>query len=55
MSEFIHKYFSDEKLLRTFPNLKIQDVDGNIIYVDSLLPDIQPYYLKVHDKNKFVN
>ena len=54
LSEFIHKYFSNKKLLRTFPNLKIQDVDGNIIYVDSLLPDIQPYYFKVHDKNPYI-
>ena len=37
-------------MIRTFPNLKITDKDGNIIYMDSLL-DIQPYYLKVHDKN----
>ena len=34
-------------MIKTFPNLKINDVDGNIIYMDSLL-DIQPYYLKVH-------
>ena len=49
VSNFIYKYFGDKKILRTFPNLKVQDVDGNIIYMDSLLPDIQPYYLKIHD------
>ena len=39
-------------MIRTFPNLKINDKDRNIIYMDSLL-DIQPYYLKVHDiRNK---
>ena len=37
-------------MIRTFPNLKITDKNGNIVYMDSLL-DIQPYYLKVHDKN----
>ena len=39
--------FSDKKMLRTFPNLKVTGKDGNIIYIDSVLKDIQPYYLKV--------
>lgn len=50
LSGFIYKFWGDKKMIRTFPNLKINDKDGNIIYMDSLL-DIQPYYLKVHDKN----
>lgn len=54
LSNFIYKYFGNKKILRTFPNLKVQDVDGNIIYMDSLLPDIQPYYFKVHDKNPYI-
>jgi len=33
-------------MIRTFPNLKTVDKDGNILYFDSLLPDIQPYYYK---------
>lgn len=35
-------------MIKTFPNLKTQDVNGNIVYMDSFL-DIQPYYMKVHD------
>ena len=54
LSNFINKYFSNKKMIRTFPNLKIQDKDGNIIYMDSLLPDIQPYYIKVHDKKGLI-
>ena len=50
ISKFIYEFWGDKKMIRTFPNLKITDKDGNIIYMDSLL-DIQPYYLKVHDKN----
>ena len=49
LSSFIYKYWGDRKMIRTFPNLKIEDVDGNIIYIDSLLKDIQPYYLKIHE------
>lgn len=45
-SDFIYKYFGDKKMIRTFPNLKIEDKNNNMIYFDSLLPDIQPYYYK---------
>jgi len=48
LSEIIYKFFNDKKMIRTFPNLKIEDQDGNIIYFDYLLPDIQPYYFKVN-------
>ena len=50
LSKFIYEFWGDKKMIRTFPNLKINDKNGNIVYMDSLL-DIQPYYLKVHDKN----
>ena len=50
LSDFIYKFWGDEKMLKTFPNLKTQDVDGNIVYMDSFL-DIQPYYIKIHDIN----
>lgn len=49
LSNFIYKYWGDRKMIRTFPNIKVEDVDGNIIYIDSLLRDIQPYYLKIHE------
>lgn len=54
LSKFIYTFWGDEKMIKTFPNLKISDKDGNIIYIDSLL-DIQPYYLKVHDNNNLNN
>ena len=50
LSDFIHTFWNDKKMIRTFPNMKIEDANNNIIYIDSLLPDIQPYYLKVFDK-----
>lgn len=50
LSKFIYEFWGDKKMIRTFPNLKINDKNGNIVYMDSLL-DIQPYYLKVHDIN----
>ncbi len=49
-ANFIYKYFSDEKMIKTFPNLKIQDVDGNMLYLDQYVGNIQPYYLKIFEK-----
>ena len=49
LSNFIYKYWGDKKMIMTFPNIKIQEVDGNIVYIDSLLKDIQPYYFKFHE------
>lgn len=51
LSDFIHQFWNDKKMIRTFPNLKVQDKDGNLVYMDGLL-DIQPYYVKVHEKEK---
>lgn len=39
-------FWNDRKMIRTYPNLKIEDADKNIIYLDSLLPEIQTYYYK---------
>ena len=50
LSKFIYKFWGDKKMLKTFPNLKITDSSGNIVYIDSLLPEIQPYYLKIYNK-----
>lgn len=47
IKNFTLKYFSDEKMLKTFPNIKLTGKDGNIIFVKDLLKDIQPYYVKV--------
>lgn len=50
LSNFIDTFWNDEKMIRTFPNMKIEDKDHNVIYLDSLLPEIQPYYLKLFEK-----
>ena len=49
LSNFIYTYWGDKKMIRTFPNVKVEDVDGNMIYIDSLLKDIKPYYFKFHE------
>ena len=53
-NEFVQKLsdtiFTDEKMLRTFPNIKYKDNDGNIIWVKDILTDIKPYYYKISHK-----
>lgn len=43
------KYFGNEKMVKTFPRLKIENKNGEIIYFSSLLPEIQPYYFKLEN------
>ncbi len=50
LSDFIYAFWDDKKMIQTFPNIKIEDKEKNIIYIDSLLPEIQNYYLKIFDK-----
>lgn len=47
MDHFVDKYWNDEKMLKTFPNLKLTDADGNIIFIKDILSDIQPYYVRL--------
>ena len=42
--------FTDEKVLKTFPNIKFEDTNGEIIWVKDILTNIQPYYIKISDK-----
>lgn len=50
ISNFIYKYWGDKKMLKTFPNLKVQDSYGNMVYMDELLKDIKPYYYRFNFK-----
>lgn len=50
LADFIHKYWNDEKMVKTFPNLKIQDKEGEIVFFKDLVPNVKPYYFKIYDK-----
>lgn len=49
LKEFVDKVFSDEKMLKTFPNIKFTLQDGSILLVKDILTDIKHYYIKVFD------
>lgn len=45
-AEFIHKYWGNKKMIKTYPNVTIQLQDDKVVYVKNLLPEIQPYVYK---------
>lgn len=47
LKEFVDKFFSDEKMLKTFPNVKFTLKDGSILWIKDILTYIKPYYIKV--------
>lgn len=49
-AEFIHKYWGNEKMIKTYPNITIRKVDGEVIYVKDLLPKIKPYFYKFNEQ-----
>lgn len=44
-------FFSNEKMIKTYPNLKVEQADGTIVYFKDLLPEIQPYYIKFSEQD----
>lgn len=46
LSEFINRYWNDEKIIITYPNLKLRLEDNTNVYIKDLRPDIKPYYYK---------
>ena len=50
-TKIINKFFNDEKMVMTYPNLTITLKDGTVKRVREYLPDIKPYYFKFNVKN----
>ncbi len=53
MKEFIYNHYGDARMIRTFPNMKVEDINGKMIYFKDLMPHIQPYYVKIFDTEMF--
>ena len=47
LKKFVDTFFSDKKMIKTFPNIKFTLTDGSVILIKDLLPDIKPYYVKL--------
>ena len=47
IKNFTLKYFSDEKMMKTFPNIKLTGENGNVIWICDILKHIQPYHVRI--------
>lgn len=47
VKDFMDKYLNDEKMLKIFPNLKVTDINGNVVLVKEVFPEIQAYYVRI--------
>lgn len=50
-SFLINTLFNNEKMIKTYPNLKVQEIDGTMVYFKDLLPDIQPYLFRFQEQD----
>lgn len=48
--KFIEKFWSDKKMIKTYPKLKITLKNNEIVYVKDFFKDIEPYYYKFSKK-----
>lgn len=53
LSNFIYTFWGDKRMIKTYPNIKVQDVNGKDVYLDQYLRHIQPYFIKVFDKKLY--
>lgn len=53
LSDFIHTFWGNRRMIKTYPNIKIQDKDGKDIYLDIYLKDIKTYFIKIYDKQLY--
>lgn len=47
----IRIFFNNKKMVKTYPNLKVEQIDGTMVYFKDLLPDIKPYFFKFSDQD----
>ena len=46
LKTIIEIFFNDKRMITTFPNLRVIDLNGKVWYFTEFFPDIQPYYYK---------
>ena len=49
--KLINTIFKNEVMVKTYPNLKVQQVDGSMVYFKDLLPDIKSYYFRFSEQD----
>ncbi len=46
-ASFVNQYYNDEKMLKTYPNMMIEQENANSIYVENLVDGVEPYYYRL--------
>ena len=49
IKSIVNTLWNDQKMIKTFPNLRVTTKNGAVIYVNNLYKDIKPYYVKVFE------
>lgn len=44
---FVNQYYDDEKMLKTYPNMMIQQKNNQSVYVESLVDGVNSYYYRL--------
>jgi len=50
-SKLINTIWDNNKMIKTYPNLKVEQLDGSIVYLKDLSPEIKPYFFKFTNQN----
>lgn len=46
-ASFVNQYYDDEKMLKTYPNMMIEQQNDNAVYVESLVDGVESYYYRL--------
>ncbi|MCI8962087.1 MAG: putative ABC transporter permease [Clostridia bacterium] len=49
LSKFIYKYWGNNKMIKTYPNLTIRLANGELKRIKEFYPDIEPYYFLINN------
>ena len=49
IKSIVNTLWNNQKMIKTFPNLRVTTKNGAVIYVNNLYKDIKPYYVKVFE------
>lgn len=53
LSKLVDIFFSNRKMVKTYPNLKVQQLDGSMVYFKDLLPEIKPYFFRFSEHDYY--
>ncbi len=46
-ASFVNRYYNNEKILKTYPNMMIEEANHHSVYVESLVDGVKSYYYRL--------